>query len=288
MADGATLSGPDLLMRPRTEDKRLARGRRFWLRCATAPLRALPDFMIVGAMKSGTSSLFDHVRQHPLVAPPYRKETHYLDLGRHRGCPALWYRAHFPLRARMRPGMITGEATPDYMFDPAIPPALRAMRPDLRLIVVLRNPVDRVISHYHHEVRMGREHLSLETALELEEARLATARKAGAEGGETLQHASYRRRSIYAPQLRILLEHFPRERVLVLSSRQLFDDPAAVMAETQEFLGLPEPGVPYEFRVKNSAPRRAEVSGDLRAGLEAFFAPHNARLFELLGRDLDW
>ena len=228
-------------LRSRSDDRRLVRGRAFRRRRLTAPLRAVPDFFVVGAMKSGTSSLFHYLCQHPLVAAPLRKEVHYFSHGRHLGKTDGWYRAHFPLRVRMAPGAITGEATPDYMYDPEVPARLAAMAPRARLIVILRDPVERAISHYHHEVRMGREYLPIEEAMAVEEERLASARAAGPEGRETWMHACYKARGRYAEQIERLRATFPPERILILGNNLLFRDPEQVMAQTLGFLGLPYP-----------------------------------------------
>ena len=117
----------DLLMAPRAVDRRLARGRGFAFARATAGLRALPDFLVLGAMKAGTSSLFHHLTRHLQVRGPLRKEVHYFGHGQRAGRSLGWYRAHFPRRLPLRGAWITGEATPDYLYDAA--GALRASAP---------------------------------------------------------------------------------------------------------------------------------------------------------------
>lgn len=277
-------------MSPRSDDRRLVRGPSFWPRWATADFRRLPDFWIIGAMKAGTSSLFHYICQHPDIRAPFRKETHYLGYGQAHGRSERWYRAHFPLRTRPGSGSsdLTGEATPGYMFRPEIAPLIKRMRPDAKLIVVLRDPVERAISQYFHEVRMGRERLPIEEAMLREDERLAHARACGAAGHETLLHASYKARSRYAEQLGEWLAHFPQDQILILWTRDLANAPEQTMERTFGFLGLSMPDRPLEFAVRNAAPRPAEVPEGVRAHLRRHFAPHDAQLGDMLGCALPW
>jgi hypothetical protein len=277
-----------LLMPPRRDDPRLKRDRRFVLRRASAAFRMTPSFFILGAMKAGTSSLFDYLCQHPDILPPLRKEVHFFTRGWDAGKGFDWYRAHFPRRARRRRGCLTGEATPGYLYDPEVPRRIARHRPDAKLIVVLRNPVDRAISQYLHETRFGRETLPLEEAMTREDERLARAASAGDAGQETLLHASYKRRGEYAPQISRVLEHFDRDQLLVLTSDELFADPRAATLACFEFLGLPAPQAALRFGIANAAPSRVEIHPVLRARLERHFAPHNRELARLLRRDLPW
>lgn len=274
-------------LRPRRNDRRLVRDRWFILRRLSASIRAMPDFLIVGAMKGGTSSLFNYLIQHPMIVPPIRKELHFFGSGFHAGKSEAWYRAHFPIQARLRGGKITGEATPGYMYYPGAADRLAAHVPNARLIVVLRNPVERAISHYFHEIRMGREFLPIDEAMAAEDTRLAlAARDPG--GIETYMAASYKTRGVYADQIERLRRLFPPKQILVLGSGDLFADPRRTTNAALEFLGLEPASTPNEFAVKNSGGDRPPVPDRVRSDLEAFFAPRNERLFNLLGRRLDW
>ena len=116
-------------------------------------LRMLPDFVIIGAQKSGTSSLYDFVVQHPAILPAAKKELHYFSLGYKKG--EYWYRLRFPIRASQK--LLSGEASPIYLFYPMVPGRMKKLLPDVKLIVILRNPVDRAYSHYHDTKRKKRE-----------------------------------------------------------------------------------------------------------------------------------
>jgi hypothetical protein len=148
--------------------------------------------------------------------------------------------------------------------------------------------VDRAISHYFHEVRMGRETLSPERAFELESERLAAAKEAGHEGVETLLHACYAARGHYHREVRRYMDLFGHERVLVLGSGELFKQPAACLARTFDFLGLDGEVSSQPYKVRNRGTSRQDVPETVRQSLRASFEEPNEALWALLGHRLDW
>jgi hypothetical protein len=253
----------------------------------TTPLRVLPDFLIIGTMKGGTTSLFQYLAKHPAIRPPLRKEIKYFDLHYRQG-PG-WYRAHFPTRFKMDGG-ITGEATPYYMFHPFAPKRIAADLPHVRLIAILRNPVDRAYSHYNHMMRVGRESLSFEEALDREEERLAgELEKIKADPAySTFKHLhySYQARGRYAEQLQNWLALFPKSQMVFLSSEELYTSPATLYGKAIEFLGL-SPWEPEGFKVFKQGAYE-DIPSHLRARLAKYFEPHNRRLYDLVGTDFGW
>jgi hypothetical protein len=248
--------------------------------------RPLPDFLIVGAQKAGTTSLHQYLCAHPRVAPSLTKEVHYFDLGYDRG--ESWYRAHFdPPR---RGDEVTGESSPYYLFHPLAPARAAADLPEARIIVLLRNPIDRAFSHHNHELSVGRETLPFEDALAREAERLAGEEERILADPRYLsaahQRHSYLRRGFYAEQLERWFGRYDRDRFLVLSAEDLFAAPAEVVATTQRFLGL-EPVVPDDLTPRN-ARSYDPLPAPTRARLRAEFAPRNERLYELVGRDFGW
>ena len=264
-------------------------------RIMTGALRVLPDYIIIGAQKCGTSSLYRDLNEHPSVAAAAGKEVHFFDWHFRRGTG--WYRAHFPTAAykemfQLRTGhrLVTGEASPYYMFHPHAPRRVKALLPGVKLIALLRDPVERALSAYHHQVRAGEETLSLQDALEQEPGRLAAEveRLARDESYKSVAHRrySYVSRGLYAEQLEEWFTCFPRERVHIVGSEAFFSNPADVVAGVLEFLELP-PGPPQNFRRFNAG-EYPEPDPAIRKRLVDFFAPHNRRLYELLGRDFGW
>jgi hypothetical protein len=264
------------------------------------PRRPLPDFLVIGAQRSGTSSMYKYLEHHPCVLSSLRKETEYfsarLDLGED------WYRAHFPSRARRsweqrRRGLpvLTFEASPNYLFHPLAPARAATMVPDAKLVVLLRNPVERAFSHHQHEVRAGRETEPFERAVALEAARLAgeEERMVSQPGYRSLawERYSYQARGHYAGQLERWLGAYGEDRLLVVRSEDLYQDPARTFGEVQAFLGLAR-WMPAEFRNHSyhgvEPPAKAELSPSLRRRLSEGFAASNLRLYSLLGRDFGW
>jgi len=243
-----------------------------------------PTFMIIGAQKAGTTSLHQYLGEHPDVGMPTTKEVHYFDFEAQR--PLDWYRAHFPLRGSCSH---TGEATPLYLFHPAVPARVRAALPDVRLIVLLRDPVERAYSHHNYEVALGFEELSFDEAVAREPERLAgEEQRILADPGYrsyAFQHYSYVSRGLYSGQLERWFEHFPREQFLVLAAERLFTDPAGTLHEVQRWLGLSE-HTPAELTARNAG-SYAPIDPALRSQLRERFAPDVSRLRDLV-EELPW
>lgn len=266
----------------------MARIRRSY-RELTVGLRLLPTFLIIGAARAGTTSLHAYLMRHPSVRAPTHKELHFFDLNYERGLD--WYRRHFPaVPPGNRSGTLTGEASPYYLFHPNVPARVRATLPDVRLIALLRNPVDRAYSQHQLAQRHGRDDLSFEEAIAAEPTRLEgeLGRIASEPGYDSVSHRhhSYLARGLYAEQLDRWYEHVPREQLLVLRSEDLFADPAAVFSEVLRFLELP-PHELGEYQPYNQRPYTGLAPGT-REELRRYFAEPNRRLEQLLGRDLGW
>lgn len=261
----------------------------------TKPEGRLPNFLLIGAQKGGTSFFYRVLCEHPMLEPASEKEVHYFDLNYGEGVD--WYRSRFPASVE-RDGrqVLTGEGTPYYLYHPAC--AERAARtvPEAKLIVLLRNPVDRAYSHYHHRTKKGVETLGFEEALAAEGDRLRDEEKRllRDEGYRSFnhQHFSYLSRGIYVEQLARWREYFDEDRMLVLKSEDLYERAHEVFAEAQRFLGLP---VWKSKSVERARKRRLErgaryppMAAGTRRWLTEHFEPHNQRLYEYLGRDLGW
>lgn len=269
----------------------------------------LPSFLVIGAQRAGTTSLFHYLTRHPDVDGPtsvepaiwWGKEVHFFDENYWRGVD--WYRTFFPLEVKRRVArrrgrdLQTGEATPYYLFHPAVPARVAAVVPEVKLVALLRDPVERAYSHYQMMVRTGREKLAFEDALAAEPERLAGAEEAlakerpavgkqGHRAHHQHRHRAYAGRGLYAEQLERWFQHFTREQVLVLRTEDMLVRPGEIYAETLQFLGLR----PYrldDFVTRNQA-SYASIDPAVRRRLEERFAEPNARLARLLGRDFEW
>ena len=260
--------------------------------------RVLPDFVIIGAQKSGTSSLYRYLAQHPQVRESTVKEVHYFDGGIEEGTDTYalgerWYRMHFPRASEMAPGVQAYEASPLYLLHPLAAERMARLLPRVKLVAILRNPTDRALSHYFHNVRKNavrrcKEELAPGAAMAAEEARLAAVLARGDYGDEAYRAYSYKARGRYLEQLERYWAHFPRESLLVLRAEDLFEDPAGLMGGLCDFLGLDRLAGGGDFRPANVGTNREAVDEAVRAELDAYFAPMNRALYAALGRDFGW
>ncbi len=260
---------------------------------ATARLRPLPDFLIIGGKRCGTTTLYRALERHPDVAPMWPrfariKSPHYFDLRYERG-PA-WYRGHFPVVIPGRPKVV-GEADPYCLVHPLAPARVAETAPAVRLIALLRDPVDRAVSHHWDRTRAGIETLSLDDAIAAESERLAGMHEAMVRGdvaaSENYEHFSYVTRGLYAGQLREWLAHFPGSQLLVLRSEDLFQRPQSVLDRVLEYLEL-APFQPEEFGKHHARADRPPLDAAIRERLAPRFEAANAELAELLGTPLWW
>lgn len=245
----------------------------------------LPGIVIVGAMRAGTTSLFSLLAGHPQVAAAFHKEVHYFDLRFHLG--TNWYRNQFKRPRATACGRAIGlESSPYYLFDPRVPARMAAIMPDVKLVFLLRDPVERAFSHYRKNLRDGREPLSFADALAAEDERLAgeedrMLNDPGYVSG-LHQYYSYASRGRYAEQLIRWRRHFPTPQMLVIDAARMFACPAEALSELLAFVEL-EPWVPRQFVPLNAGQVRMPLDPEVAAGLAARFAPHERRLADLIG-----
>jgi len=266
----------------------------------TAGLRMLPSFFIIGTQRGGTSSLFQYLARHPDIARSVRKEIEYFSTDFEKGWK--WYRAHFPLKLRAifhrivgrGTALVTFEATPDYLLMPQVPTRMARAIPDAKIIVVLRDPVERTHSGFKHMMRYGLEDRTFAEALDGEPAVLAVELpKIDADPDYPAipyrRHA-YAHRGHYAEQLVPWLERFTPDQILIMESEELFEDEATAFAKVLDFLEI-APWAPEEFRNHSnlaSVDAPSKIEPKTRARLEAYFKPHNEKLESLLGRSFRW
>jgi hypothetical protein len=281
----APVSLPDAL-------KRAKAGVRPAYRQATSKGRSLPDFLIIGAQKAGTTSLYRYLREHPdLLVEPGVGEIHFFDNHWDRG--ESFYRSHFPRTAKIeaqqaRTGrrVLTGEKTPYYLYHPLSPARAAATVPNAKLIVLLRNPAERAASQHKMNFNMGLEPLSFADAIEAEPRRIddlfqAISEGVAPSGGGPVALYSYAARGRYVEQLDRWLAHYPRNRMLLLRSEDLLIEPDQTYASVLDFLGLAEHTA--EFVRHNAARKPYNVERAVRARLDELFTEPNRHLEERFG-----
>ncbi|SEK37343.1 sulfotransferase family protein [Nonomuraea pusilla] len=264
----------------------------------TSSARTLPAFLIAGAQRCGTTSMYRALSQHPLLLKPVlHKGVHYFDVAYARGL--AWYRAHFPLRIgtallahRYGTRPLAFESSPYYLFHPLAGQRIAADLPGVKLVVLVRDPVARARSAHAHELARGYEtEPDFERALELESHRLAGAeeslRAAPYSVHHSHRHHAYLARGRYADQLDRLEPLLGRDRILVVDSHLFFREPEAVYDRVLEFLGVPHLGYPA-FERHNGRPLTGSAPAVLTHRLRDHFEPYDARLARWLDGVPSW
>ena len=262
----------------------------------TAPVRTTPGLLICGAQRCGTTSMYQALRQHPaMLRPVARKGVHYFDDVDYRH-GMTWYRAHFPLqltarrtaRTLGRPA-VAFESSPYYLFHPAAAGRIARDLPGVKVIVLVRDPVERAYSAHTHESARGYETEPFARALDLETERLAgeEARLLADPGyaSHAHRHQAYVARGRYVDQLERMVAQLGRERVLVVDAEDFFIEPEPVWDEVAAFVGLTGPRPIFERH--NARPRRS-MPAPLRRRLRDGFADSDARLEHWWGRTPSW
>lgn len=273
---------------------------------ASSGLRPLPDFLVIGAKRGGTTSFYYDLTQHPcvvrlypppvpVVKPDATKGVHYFDSNFGRG--SKWYRSHFPTSVtrtlvgrREGTRAIAGEASPFYLFHPAAAARAHASVPDTKIIALLRDPVMRTYSHWKERRRSGAEELDFLDALDAEAGRLAGERERLLEDPAYRSYGweqqSYLTQSLYADALRPWVAAFGRERVFVAASEDYYADPNRVLGDVHQFLELPRLAT-SKGAIRNAA-AGAPLERRVEAKLQACFAGPNRELVHLLEQTFPW
>jgi hypothetical protein len=250
--------------------------------------RRMPSFVVIGTARGGTTSLFNYLSLHPQIELPVKKEIAFFCTHFHKG--VSWYQSHFPMKRDAT--MITGEASPYYLSHPKAAERLKSVLPDSKIIVLLRNPIERSFSSYKNIKKLGLETSgTFELAIELENDRTSGEEKKIVENDSYYsskhQHFSYLGRSIYHLELEKWFKHFPPEQFLIINSESFYADPVKTYHSVIRFLGLSEHD-PGPLKPFNESVKGEQINSEFRKKLEAFFEPHNEKLFEMINTRFDW
>jgi Sulfotransferase family len=275
-----------------------------------------PKFLIIGAQKAGTTALYYYLADHPDIVPSTEKELgffspeifgdwqehpnhsilctpdgapHFSDPSAHRRARA-WYHSHFPPPHRLGRPQLTFEATPEYLYYPLAPARISHYDPEMKLIALLRDPVDRAFAAWNMYSRFGdyrariyaprREVRDFKTAVEEEINDI--------ESGMAVSDPGYVRRGLYYEQLERYFAHFERGQILVLDSRELMRSTSAVVNEVLAFLALSGYQHGAEWAPVHVGEYETTAPSATRCLLQDFYKPHNETLYRLLGHDFEW
>ena len=265
--------------------------KRFW-GIITSPVRMLPDFLIIGGRKCGSTSLYNYLIQHPCVASPLRKEMHFFSTKFHKNL--AWYKANFPStrykscsNKNQKKNFITCDASAEYLSYPNVAERVHQIIPKVKLIAILRNPIERAFSDWKYAAK--EETLSFEEAIKNEKARLAVEKEKILEDPHYITHwaQAYTTQGIYIDQLKRWFELFPKKQILILKSEDFFSNTESILKEVCQFLNL-ESFKLREYKPYNFTNPSITMDTKTRNKLKEFFKPHNERLYEFLDRRFDW
>ncbi|MDC0205082.1 sulfotransferase domain-containing protein [Nitrosopumilus sp.] len=254
----------------------------------TAKSRVLPDFLIIGSVRSGTTSLYYDICQHPSIEKAAYDEIGYFDDNYHLG--ENWYRSFFPTKNKMQKikqntrKAITGEDTPFYIWNEIASKRIKKDLPGVKLIVILRNPVERAYSNYFLGVREGNEINNFDQAIK-EDIKLIENKTP-----EKLENYDYKRsyiaKGFYAKQLKKWLKNFQKDQIYIISTEELEKNPKVVLNNIFQFLKLSDFSINQINQYKKS--KYPEINYDIKKKLNDYFEPHNEELFKLINKKFDW
>ena len=246
-----------------------------------------PDFLIIGAQKCGTEPLFGYLENHLQIIKEGTREIHFFELNFERGVE--WYSKQLT-RSVAGEKVLLWETTPYYIYHPLVAERVYKFCPNVKLIVMLRNPVKRAWMHYHLEVAIGCEKLEFEKAIASEPDRLkGEIEKIKADEGYysfNHQHYSYLSRGIYVEQIKNWLDYFPREQLLILKSEDFMANPAKVFSEVLDFLDITASAI-QEYEI-NNIEDYSKMPPEIEQQLTDYFKPYNQELSDLLKEDFTW
>lgn len=275
-------------------------------RLLKSPLKGhRPDFMVIGAQKCGTSSLHYYLSQHPDLQRSLPKAVHYFDKWIHHGFGIDWYEAHFKSFSPAKKHFF--ESTQEYIYDRQAPELIRRYYPDMKMILMLRDPVDRAYSAwnmyrtmfesgypdfsrrkgkhpgeesliYTHLMKGRTQFPSLREAIEIERKLMET-------GGS--DEPAILRKGLYAGQVKNYLKYFRREQFLVIGFKEFTTNTTEILEKVYRFLGV-DNDEKMSFPVKNKRPYEAAIVPEDKKFLREFYSGSDHELFSLIGRELPW
>lgn len=265
-------------------------------RYLTANFRILPSFIIAGFPRCGTTSLYNYLIEHPSIVSALTKEIRFFGQNYVNGFN--WYKLFFPtifskfkINKKFRKNFMTGEASATYVHHPLTPIRIKKVLPEIKIIILLRNPVERAFSQYFKTMKLGREPLTFDQAIEEENKRLEgeweSMSKEENYYSEKYHNYSYLTAGMYIDKLKPWFDTFNDDQILILQSEDLYDDPQGIFNDTLKFLNLPSYKLP-KFERYNFYEDKPMLDDNTRKKLDDFFRLHNERLYKFLGRNFHW
>jgi len=260
----------------------------------TSGTRVLPDFLVIGVGRSATTTLHHNLSKNPCLFSAAYDEIGFFDENFHLGLN--WYRSFFPTKSLKNKTIknnnffMSYEVTPSYIRKPWVARRIKEILPNVKLIAILRNPVDRTYSHYNMAVNEGNEKRSFEEVIKYDLKQLEnfsdSYSKKSDDYFKNVVENSFVARGFYLEQLDIWFKLFPKKQILIIKSEDLANRTTEVVKDIFNFLMLPE------YNIKNVSKHRvsdySKMNSSTRKTLVEFFKPYNKKLYEFLDRDFGW
>jgi hypothetical protein len=258
----------------------------------SSSFRVLPECFVIGVVRSGTTSLYHYLGQHPCIGSSAYDEIGYFDDNYHLG--VNWYKSLFPTKftknkiIKKHGKFLTYDVTPFYIYNPLVARRISASFPRAKIISNLRNPIDRAYSNY---IQMYQDGDATKTFEEMIQMSMDEIEKNKSKLNDEVYIADifYQNilaRGFYADQLKIWFEKFQKQQILIIPSEDLAQKPDQVLTKVFEFLDLPY------FKIKDFTRQNKReyhpMKDETRKLLVEFYKPYNKKLFDMLGRKFDW
>tara|TARA_B110000196_G_C21153068_1_gene671060 strand:+ start:2295 stop:3269 length:975 start_codon:yes stop_codon:yes gene_type:complete len=258
--------------------------------------RVLPDFILCGAPRCGTTSIYEGLSEHPNIFSAKVKEIYFFDGNFHRG--ENWYRYHFPPKLKkfiikkiLRKKFVTGEATPFYLIHPHAAQRIKKINSKTKLIVILRNPIDRAYSHFSSAIKNGKENFSFEESIKEEENRIKGEMEKMIDdesyySSEIYYKRAYFLQGLYYNDLNQWMKVFPKNQFLIINSEEFFKNPSKNFNEIFKFLEISQ--IKNKKYVQFHLGKYLPMNQETREQLIKFYKPYNEKLYNLIGEKFDW
>ena len=252
----------------------------------SSPLRVLPDLIVIGVVRSGTTSLYHYLSQHPSIIKSAHDELGYFDSNYKLGLN--WYKSFFPSIfekkkiERKNGKFLTYDVTPFYIYNQKAPQRIHQILPNSKLIVILRNPIDRSYSNYF----LGNQEKKFEEIIANEKKILNKIDKNNVDEYYNFVHTSMLARGFYAEQLETWYKIFPKNQILIIKSEDFAIQTNKIMNEIFNFLGL------ENFNILDNSKKNKimyePMKEETRKELIEYFRPYNKKLYSMINRNFNW
>ena len=261
----------------------------------TKSLHVEPDYLIIGAPRSASTSLYQYLIQHPCITPAITKQIHYFDRYFYKGFS--WYKSCMPYKIEkfykkniIKENFITGEATVHYFLHPLAPERIFNFLPNVKLILTLRDPVERAYSHWNMEFQNKNETLSFEDAIKIEESRMdgEIEKLMDDDRYESINypHRAYLTTGRYIEHLEKWLKFFPSKQFCIIDSDELARNPSTQFNKIIEFLELPKFDLVNYPKLHSRNYSKMDLK--IREELKEYYKPYNNKLFSMIGKNFEW